>query len=63
MNKPLPVSSKLLAKQWREKDLRLHQKKLRQIKSHLEIAPPSYYPHLHNRTKKEQILEGIDLME
>jgi hypothetical protein len=56
--KPVPASSKLLQKKWRAKDYDSHVQRLKQIKSNIDLNPPTQYGHIRSKAKKDQILEG-----
>ena len=55
-----PVSSKILQKKWRMIDYETHQKRLKQVKSSVDIAAPKTLTlqHLQSKAKKDQLKEG-----
>ena len=53
-----PVSSKVLDRKWKDKDHEIHKKRLKDIKSQVDLAPPSTFYMQRSKAKKEQILEG-----
>ena len=58
MYRAQPKASKLLSAKWQEKDHQIHLKKLKDIKSALNVKRPASYNHLKTKPKKNQMLEG-----
>jgi hypothetical protein len=53
MHRVNPTSCKLLQKKWRQKDLALHQDRLKKIKPAVDLQPPSSINYLRGKAKKE----------
>ena len=51
MNKGIPASSKLLQKKWVAKDYESHIKRLKEIKSTIDLNPPKLQSHLRSKAK------------
>eukprot|EP00164_Ancoracysta_twista_P003069 GFYU01004093.1.p1 GENE.GFYU01004093.1~~GFYU01004093.1.p1 ORF type:complete len:491 (-),score=140.47 GFYU01004093.1:155-1627(-) len=57
MYRQIPVANRICAEKWKERDRKLHKKRLRDMKSEVDNAPPPLYIHLVQNLKKAQIEE------
>ena len=57
MFRGIPSTSKLLQKKWAEKDKKIHQRKLKEVRSCITLAPPAEQKHLISRPKQDQLKE------
>lgn len=57
MYRALPSGNKLLTKKWQERDKKIHQQRLREVKPTVSLRQPTNFKHLKSRAKKEQMLE------
>lgn len=42
----IPIANKILSKKWHDKDHEIHEKKLKEMRSTVDINPPNKYSHL-----------------
>lgn len=53
MHRAIPVGNRILNKKWQDKQDEIHTKKLREVKSSLDLKQPSHFNHLRSKAKKE----------
>jgi E3 ubiquitin-protein ligase TRIP12 len=57
MNRPQPVSNKILFKKWEENNKRIHQEKLKNMQARVNSGKPAQFFHLKFKAKRDQMLE------
>ena len=58
MYRAIPTSNKLLQKRWQQKEFRIHQKKLKEVKSCVDFRRPHSFGKSRSKAKREQRIEG-----
>lgn len=54
MYRAIPTANKLLQKRWQQKEFKLHKKKLREVKSCLNLRRPTSFGRVKAKMKKSQ---------
>ena len=62
MDRAQPVLKKSLEKRRIEHDYKIHQEKLRKIKSNIDCHNTANYTHLKTKSKKLQMEEGLHIL-
>lgn len=52
MNRAIPVVNKILDKKWKEKEQKMHQEKIKNVQSYIDMNPPNDYKHMKFNNKK-----------